>query len=90
MSDEYLLSELVIFLMPIISLGVLFANQRREIILRCFDAIRASFGGTIIVTWIAWGQIRLIYPLLMLLTSWSLVMGITLIILFKNDQKRNT
>lgn len=89
MNDEYLLSELIIFLMPIIASGVLFLNRKREIILRCFDAIRVSFGGTIIVTWIAWGHIRLVYSLLMLLTSWSLVMGITLFILYKSNFKED-
>lgn len=89
MSDEYLLSKMIIFAMPFISLVVLFLNRKREIVLRCFDAIKASFGGTILVTWIAWGHIRLVYSLLMLLTSWSLVMGITLLILYKSNFKED-
>lgn len=87
MQARDLFSKIVIYMLPLIAVIVLLVNRKREIILRCFDAIRITFSIALTITWLWWGRITITFPLLMMFGAWSLVMGITLFIIQREKEK---
>ena len=86
MQLKNLYPEIIIYIMPLIALIILMVNRKKEIIVRCFDAIRITFSITLMVSFLYWGRLHVTISMLMLFASWSLAMGITLFILYRSKE----